>query len=159
MTFHYFPCIEFISFCWQGIQLSELEGNPQCTVNVVQVYGQEKYLILREIGVHNVSEPLQPSEVQCDVACLLYDVSNPKSFEYSARIYLVSVNDCLYYQVSASEYIFSVVIPCVPRHPKWCLQVFQLKCCMHFLFLPLVPHGPLLIHVDFVACTIIRGTV
>jgi Ras family protein T1 len=71
--------------------LSELEGSPQCTANAVHVYGQEKYLILRDIEVHNVSEPLKPSEVQCDVACLLYDVSNPRSFEYSARIYLVSI--------------------------------------------------------------------
>jgi hypothetical protein len=89
--FHYCPFyIVFIAFYWQSIQLSELEGSPQCTVNAVQVYGQEKFLILRDIEVHNVSEPLKPSEVQCDVACLLYDVSNPKSFEYSARIYLVS---------------------------------------------------------------------
>jgi Ras family protein T1 len=73
--------------------MSELEGRPQCTVNAVQVYGQEKYLVLRDVDVRNISEPLQPSEVQCDVACLVYDVSNPKSFEYSARIYLVSVNN------------------------------------------------------------------
>lgn len=72
--------------------MSELEGHPQCTVNAVQVYGQEKYLVLRDIDVRNISEPLQPSEVQCDVACLVYDVSSPKSFEYTARIYLVSVN-------------------------------------------------------------------
>jgi len=78
---------------WQDIQLSELEGRPQCTVNAVQVYGQEKYLVLRDINVCNISEPLQPSEVQCDVACLVYDISNPKSFEYTARIYLVSVNN------------------------------------------------------------------
>ncbi|XP_069695021.1 mitochondrial Rho GTPase isoform X2 [Periplaneta americana] len=81
-------CRSFIGDNLEDIHLSELEGNPQCTVNVVQVYGQEKYLILRDIDVRNVSEPLQPSEVQCDVACLVYDVTNPKSFEYSARIYL-----------------------------------------------------------------------
>ncbi|KAJ9598498.1 hypothetical protein L9F63_010818, partial [Diploptera punctata] len=68
--------------------VNDLDDNPQCTVNAVQVYGQEKYLILRDIVVGNISEPLQPSEVQCDVACLVYDISNPKSFEYSARIYL-----------------------------------------------------------------------
>ncbi|GFG31580.1 hypothetical protein Cfor_10413 [Coptotermes formosanus] len=72
----------------EDIPLSELEGHPQCTVNAVQVYGQEKYLVLRDIDVRNISEPLQPSEVQCDVACLVYDVSSPKSFEYTARIYL-----------------------------------------------------------------------
>lgn len=62
----------------------------QATVNVVQVYGQEKIMVLREINVRNVSDPLLPSEVQCDVTCLVYDISNPKSFEYIARIYIVS---------------------------------------------------------------------
>jgi len=81
-------CRSFIGDNLEDIQLSELEGRPQCTVNAVQVYGQEKYLVLRDIDVRNISEPLQPSEVQCDVACLVYDVSNPKSFEYTARIYL-----------------------------------------------------------------------
>ncbi len=32
-----------------------------------------------------------PSEVQCDVCCLVYDVTNPRSFEFVARIYLVFV--------------------------------------------------------------------
>ena len=30
-----------------------------------------------------------PTEVQCDVCCLVYDVTNPRSFEFVARIYLV----------------------------------------------------------------------
>lgn len=33
-------------------------------------------------------DPLQPHEVHCDVCCLLYDVSNPRSFEYIARLYI-----------------------------------------------------------------------
>lgn len=81
-------CRCFIGDNLEDIRLYELKGSPQCTVNAVQVYGQEKYLVLRDIDVRHVSEPLQPSEVQCDVACLVYDVSNPKSFEYVARIYL-----------------------------------------------------------------------
>ncbi|XP_023709207.1 mitochondrial Rho GTPase isoform X3 [Cryptotermes secundus] len=81
-------CRCFIGDNLEDIQLSELKGNPQCTVNAVQVYGQEKYLVLRDIDVRHVLEPLQPSEVQCDVACLVYDISSPKSFEYVARIYL-----------------------------------------------------------------------
>jgi Ras family protein T1 len=81
-------------FRWQDIRPSELKGNPQCTVNAVHVYGQEKYLVLRDIDVRNVAEPLQPSEVQCDVACLVYDTSSPKSFEYVARIFLVSDVSC-----------------------------------------------------------------
>lgn len=70
----------------------EMTGTPNCTVNVVQVYGQEKIMMLKDINVRAVSDPLLPHEVQCDVACLVYDVSNPKSFEYIARIYIVSIN-------------------------------------------------------------------
>lgn len=69
--------------------LLEKTGTPNCTVNVVQVYGQEKIMVLRDINVRNVSDPLMPHEVQCDVACLVYDIGNEKSFEYIARIYIV----------------------------------------------------------------------
>lgn len=74
----------------------ENTGTPTCTVNVVQVYGQEKIMVLRDINVRNVSDPLLPHEVQCDVACLVYDTNNAKSFEYIARIYIVSVIGCLF---------------------------------------------------------------
>jgi hypothetical protein len=93
---------------------SELKGNPQCTVNAVHVYGQEKYLVLRDIDVRNVAEPLQPSEVQCDVACLVYDSSSPKSFEYVARIFLVS---------NVSGHAFSEASRCVIN------PVFTLTSC------------------------------
>lgn len=62
-------------------------SNPFC-INTVQVYGQEKYIILRDIDVKQVLDPLQPSEVHCDVACLVYDINDPKSFEYIARVYI-----------------------------------------------------------------------
>lgn len=67
---------------------AEKSGTPNCTVNTVQVYGQEKIMVLRDINVRNVSDPLLPHEVQCDVCCLVYDVHNLKSFEYIARIYI-----------------------------------------------------------------------
>ncbi|XP_044734713.1 mitochondrial Rho GTPase isoform X2 [Chrysoperla carnea] len=70
------------------ILVKEMEGNPQCTINTVQVYGQEKYLIMRDIDVRNVTDPLLPNEVVCDVACLVFDQNNPKSFEYVARIFV-----------------------------------------------------------------------
>lgn len=59
-----------------------------CCVNTVLVYGQEKYLVLKEIPITRVSDPLQPHEVNCDVACLVYDVGASRSFEYIARIYI-----------------------------------------------------------------------
>lgn len=43
---------------------------------------------MRDIEVRQVLDPLQPQEVHCDVACLVYDTNNPKSFEYIARIYI-----------------------------------------------------------------------
>lgn len=45
-------------------------------------------MVLRDIDVRQILDPLQPQEVHCDVACLTYDVSNPLSFEYIARIYI-----------------------------------------------------------------------
>lgn len=52
------------------------------------VLGQEKHLVMRDIEVRQVLDPLQPQDVHCDVACLVYDTNNPKSFEYIARIYI-----------------------------------------------------------------------
>lgn len=53
-------------------------------INTVYVYGQEKYLLLHDISE---SEFLTEAEIVCDVVCLVYDVTNPKSFEYCARIF------------------------------------------------------------------------
>lgn len=41
--------------------------------------------------LHDISESefLTEAEIICDVVCLVYDVSNPKSFEYCARIFKV----------------------------------------------------------------------
>lgn len=66
----------------------EGDASSNSSINTVLVYGQEKYLVLKEIPITRVSDPLQPSEVNCDVACLMYDVSTPRSFEYIARIYI-----------------------------------------------------------------------
>ncbi|BES97657.1 Mitochondrial Rho GTPase [Nesidiocoris tenuis] len=71
----------------------DLRDKLQRCVNITHVYGQEKFLIMKEIEVRNVSEPLTPSDAKCDVACLVYDCTNPKSFEYVARIYLKYFED------------------------------------------------------------------
>ena len=44
---------------------------------------------LHEVDV-SMSEVLTPTELDCDVACLLYDVTNPRTFQFCARMYLVS---------------------------------------------------------------------
>lgn len=62
-------------------------GSHYC-VNSVQIYGQEKHLVMRDIEVRQVLDPLQPQDIHCDVACLVYDTNNAKSFEYIARIFI-----------------------------------------------------------------------
>ncbi|XP_078385186.1 mitochondrial Rho GTPase 1-A isoform X1 [Cetorhinus maximus] len=54
-------------------------------INTTYVYGQEKYLLLHE--VLSDSEFITASDTTCDVVCLVYDVSNPKSFDYCTRIF------------------------------------------------------------------------
>uniref|UniRef100_A0A3Q3VV31 Mitochondrial Rho GTPase n=1 Tax=Mola mola TaxID=94237 RepID=A0A3Q3VV31_MOLML len=54
-------------------------------INTVQVNNHEKYLILNEVDVE--VEFLKTSDAACDVACLMYDASDPHSFNYCASIY------------------------------------------------------------------------
>ncbi|KAM6897856.1 mitochondrial Rho GTPase 2 [Xenentodon cancila] len=54
-------------------------------INTVKVSNQEKYLILNEVDVE--TEFLKASDASCDVACLMYDTSDPTSFDYCASIY------------------------------------------------------------------------
>ncbi|KAK6476230.1 mitochondrial Rho GTPase 2-like [Huso huso] len=61
-------------------------GLSSCyTINTVQVNSQDKYLILYEVDVD--TEFLKASDAACDVACLMYNVSDPKSFNYCASIF------------------------------------------------------------------------
>lgn len=69
----------------KNITSKDLRGSNQYCINTVQVYGQEKFLIMRDI---KSDDPLQPSEINCDVVCLVYDVNDAKSFEYIAKIYV-----------------------------------------------------------------------
>ncbi len=36
-------------------------------------------------------EFLSEADLACDVVCLVYDISNPRSFEYCAKVYKVSI--------------------------------------------------------------------
>lgn len=64
----------------------ESQGNESFySINTVQVNGQDKHLILHEVDVD--VEFVRPSDASCDVACLLYDVTDHKSFNYCASIY------------------------------------------------------------------------
>lgn len=81
-------CRSHIGQCLEEVSDSELEGVTQCTINVVHVYGQEKFLVLKDVDLPNVNASLNPADVNCDVVCLVYDGTDPKSFEYIARVYL-----------------------------------------------------------------------
>ncbi|XP_016045860.1 mitochondrial Rho GTPase 2 isoform X2 [Erinaceus europaeus] len=65
-------------------------GEPSSyTINTVQVNGQEKYLILCEVDAASLldSEPNNTCDADCDVACLLFDGSDPASFTLCASVY------------------------------------------------------------------------
>ena len=66
------------------------EERPKSLVNSVIVYGQQKYLVMLDADVLTASDGLNSTQTHCDVVCLVYDASNPRSFEYCARIYLVT---------------------------------------------------------------------
>ncbi|NWH17990.1 MIRO2 GTPase, partial [Grus americana] len=64
----------------------ENPGEPSVyAINTVQVNGQEKYLILYEVSTD--TKFVKPSDAACDVACFIYDLSDPRSFSYCASIY------------------------------------------------------------------------
>ena len=67
---------------------------PNFAVNPVPIYGQDKYLIIREVDIFTLTDKLAEPELMCDVVCLTYDLTNPHSFEYIARIYLKHFSDC-----------------------------------------------------------------
>ena len=84
-------CQGFLGRSLQDIEGINNEDLPLHVVNTVQIYGQEKYLVLQDIDVKTLTDMLSPIELHCDVICLVYDISNPKSFEFVARIFLVSL--------------------------------------------------------------------
>ncbi|XP_040295643.1 mitochondrial Rho GTPase 2 isoform X1 [Bufo bufo] len=75
------------AFLGQSLEVQQQGRRPPSfySVNTVLVGGQEKYLILFEVDVY--TEFLKQSDAACDVACLMYDVSDPKSFNHCASIY------------------------------------------------------------------------
>uniref|UniRef100_A0A4W5RAH9 Mitochondrial Rho GTPase n=1 Tax=Hucho hucho TaxID=62062 RepID=A0A4W5RAH9_9TELE len=57
------------------------------SINTTYVYGQEKYLLVRLCISLPISCFLLEEDLACDVVCLVYDVNNPRSFEYCAKVY------------------------------------------------------------------------
>ncbi|KAG7487068.1 mitochondrial Rho GTPase 1-A-like isoform X1 [Solea senegalensis] len=54
-------------------------------ISTTYVYGQEKYLLLHEVFPD--FDYLSDADMSCDIVCLVYDVSNPYSFEYCAKVF------------------------------------------------------------------------
>nr|XP_020452788.1 mitochondrial Rho GTPase 1-A-like [Monopterus albus] len=61
------------------------EHRSYYAISTTYVYGQEKYLLLHEVFPD--FDYLSDDDMACDIVCLLYDVSNPYSFEYCAKIF------------------------------------------------------------------------
>lgn len=82
-------CQSLIGRTSEQAKKSNVDGKTlsPCTVNTVTVYGQEKFLVLKDMDVQNVHNSLLNSDICCDVVCLVYDRSNPKSFSYIASLY------------------------------------------------------------------------
>ncbi|XP_011342853.2 mitochondrial Rho GTPase isoform X2 [Ooceraea biroi] len=81
-------CRTFIDPKLEKLNDKVVPANAHIAVNTLYVYGQEKTIVLKDINILNVQDALTPAEIQCDAAALVYDASNPKSFEYIARIYI-----------------------------------------------------------------------
>ncbi|XP_057603863.1 mitochondrial Rho GTPase 2 isoform X1 [Hippopotamus amphibius kiboko] len=61
-------------------------GEPSAyAIDTVQVNGQEKYLILCEVGADSLLTA--SADATCDVACLMFDGSDPRSFALCASVY------------------------------------------------------------------------
>jgi len=81
-------CQRLLGRSHQATKDIPVEERPISTVNSVTVYGQQKYLVLLDTDINTATDCLNPQQTGCDVICLVYDCSNPRSFEYCARIYL-----------------------------------------------------------------------
>uniref|UniRef100_A0A672RZM5 Mitochondrial Rho GTPase n=1 Tax=Sinocyclocheilus grahami TaxID=75366 RepID=A0A672RZM5_SINGR len=68
-----------------GRNLAVKDHMSYYAMSTTYVYGQEKYLLLHEVLPD--FEFLSEADLACDVVCLVYDISNPRSFEYCAKVY------------------------------------------------------------------------
>uniref|UniRef100_A0AAX7SWM7 Mitochondrial Rho GTPase n=1 Tax=Astatotilapia calliptera TaxID=8154 RepID=A0AAX7SWM7_ASTCA len=68
-----------------GRNLQVKEHKSFYAISTTYVYGQEKYLLLHEVMPD--IDFLTETDLACDVVCLVYDVNNPRSFEYCAKVY------------------------------------------------------------------------
>uniref|UniRef100_A0A8C1JZC4 Mitochondrial Rho GTPase n=1 Tax=Cyprinus carpio TaxID=7962 RepID=A0A8C1JZC4_CYPCA len=72
------------AFLGRNLRIRE-DRKSYYAISTTYVYGQEKYLLLHEVLPD--FEFLSEADLACDVVCLVYDISNPRSFEYCAKVY------------------------------------------------------------------------
>ncbi|KAB0401634.1 hypothetical protein E2I00_007292, partial [Balaenoptera physalus] len=75
---------------FRGVPLHQDAGEPAgepsaYTIDTVQVNGQEKYLILCEVGADSLLTT--SADATCDIACLMFDSRHPRSFSLCASVY------------------------------------------------------------------------
>lgn len=58
---------------------------PVFAINSVQIQGGSKYLLLHEVDISDVMDSEGP--LVCDIVCLVYDVSDPESFQECVAFY------------------------------------------------------------------------
>ncbi|XP_077461343.1 mitochondrial Rho GTPase 1b isoform X4 [Stigmatopora argus] len=68
------------------------EHKSYYAISTTFVYGQEKYLLLHEVFPD--MDYLSDADLACDIICLVYDVSNPYSFDYCAKVFKQYLTDC-----------------------------------------------------------------
>uniref|UniRef100_A0AAQ4RG15 Mitochondrial Rho GTPase n=1 Tax=Gasterosteus aculeatus aculeatus TaxID=481459 RepID=A0AAQ4RG15_GASAC len=61
------------------------EHRSYYAISTTYVYGQEKYLLLHEVFPD--FDYLSDGDLACDIVGLVYDVGNPYSFEYCAKVF------------------------------------------------------------------------
>lgn len=66
----------------------DFRSNITHCISTVQLYDHERYIVLQDINVDPIFDTLEPDQMDCDVACLVYDSNNAKSFEYIAKMYV-----------------------------------------------------------------------
>uniref|UniRef100_A0A3B4A3D5 Mitochondrial Rho GTPase n=1 Tax=Periophthalmus magnuspinnatus TaxID=409849 RepID=A0A3B4A3D5_9GOBI len=72
-------------FLFQRQKTIREEHRSYYAISTTYVYGQEKYLLLHEVFPD--FDYLTDADLACDVVCLVYDTSNPYSFEYCAKVF------------------------------------------------------------------------
>ncbi|XP_057700193.1 mitochondrial Rho GTPase 1-A-like isoform X1 [Corythoichthys intestinalis] len=73
-------------------QMIKEEHKSYYAISTTFVYGQEKYLLLHEVFPD--MDYLSDADLACDIICLVYDVSNPYSFDYCAKVFKQYLMDC-----------------------------------------------------------------